>query len=118
MSHDEKRLSVTFTALIWIGIFLILCGVGVAAFDIGADTEIIELTWGSASLKTSQVGLAMIVIGALLASIVALRLPSDVRVFNDSRRVSFMEKVLERAAILFAVIGAVAGLLFVASVLL
>lgn len=118
MSHDEKGLSVTFTVLIWIGIFLILCGAVVVAFDIGSGTEIIELKWGSASLKTSQVGLAMIVVGALLAGIVALRLPSDVRVFDDSRRVSFMEKVLERAPILLAVIGVVAGLLLVASVLL
>lgn len=119
MSHNEKRLSVTFTALIWSGIALIVCGAAVAVLGIGDDIEIVELTWGSASLKTSQVGLVMIVVGSLLSGTVALRLPSDVRVFDSGRRqVSFMEQVAERAPILFIVVGATASILLVASVFL
>jgi uncharacterized membrane protein YidH (DUF202 family) len=78
---ETKHLSVTFTALIWTGLIVVLAGVAMTAFgslDTGAT---IEVSWGKARLKTVHVGLALVIVGALLAGIVSLRLPKNVRVF-------------------------------------
>lgn len=96
---SSRRLSVTFTALVWTGITLILVGAIMTFFSIGSDVTAFKVTiFDVVELRTSHIGLVLIIVGAVLSGIVSLRLPADVRIFGESKR-SLTERIAENALI-------------------
>ncbi len=109
-----SRTSVTYTALIFAGIALAIAGAVVAILGLGGVT-VFEGKAGGAEVKTQSVGLAIMVVGAVLAGTVALKLPKGVTVLSPSEA-SVTERVAERAPILFLVAGSAVVLLIVSLV--
>ena len=115
---SDKRLSITHTVLIWTGIVLIIVGIIMTLFDLGSDATAFQVTiLDIAELSTSHIGLILIVVGSFLSGIVSLRLPPDVRVFRESRQ-NLTEKLAENALIPSAVLGGLALLFLIVSLLL
>lgn len=104
------RVSFTHTALIWTGIILCLIGAGVAILGLGGLTAL-EVSYNSATVKTTSIGLAILVIGALLSGIVALRLPPDVIVLAEENKYTLTEKLARKIPFLSLMI-CLAGILF------
>ncbi len=89
----EKRISITFTALIWVGILLCIFGAVVAVLGLSGSIAF-EAHIGSVEVKTTQTGLAILVVGALLSFFTAQRLPHDVIVLGDEP--TLMEKLVRQ----------------------
>jgi hypothetical protein len=104
--------SVTFTAFIWFGMLLAVAGAVVAILGIGCAVVFSGKVAG-AEVKTTSLGLAILAIGALLAGVVATRLPKGVVVFEVSRE-TVTEKIARRAIWLF-LLAIAAALLFIIS---
>lgn len=114
-SEQKKKLSITFTALIWTGILLALFGAVVAVLGLGGTTAF-EGKIGDVEIKTASVGLAIFAVGAVLAGIIALRLPKEVGVLARKPR-SLIEKIANRP-IYFFIAGLVGCILLALSFLL
>ncbi len=78
------RPSVTFTALIWLGMLLTLGGAIVALLGIGTAVEF-KAKIGDGEVTTTNLGLAIMAIGAILAALVATKLPKGITVFAVSK---------------------------------
>lgn len=98
---SKKTLSITFTLLIWSGIVLAFLGAIVAIIGVGGATAF-DGKFGNIEIKTTSVGLAILVVGSVLAGTIALRLPKDVRVLNRTRQ-TIVEKIAERAILLLGI---------------
>jgi hypothetical protein len=98
---SKKTLSITFTLLIWSGIVLAFLGAVVAIIGAGGATAF-DGKFGNIEVKTTSVGLAILVVGSLLAGTIALRLPKDVRVLNRTRQ-TIQEKIAEKAIFLLGI---------------
>ncbi len=99
--EKENRISITFTALVWVGILLCISGAVVAVLGFGSST-VFEVHIGSVEVKTTQVGLAILVVGALLSFFTAQKLPTGVMILAD--KPTFMEKLLRRVPIMSVMI--------------
>lgn len=77
--------SVTFTALIWLGIVLALVGAAVAILGAGGAITF-NAKFGDAELHTTNLGLVILVAGASLAAFVTAKLPKGVTVFAVQKR--------------------------------
>lgn len=118
MLMSDKRLSITHTVLIWTGIVLILVGIVMTLFGIGSEAAATKVTvLDMAELSTSHIGLVFVVVGAFLSGVVALRLPEDIRVFAEAEQ-SLTEKLAENALIPSVIIGGLAVLLLILSIVL
>jgi hypothetical protein len=104
---DQKTFSITFTLLIWAGIALAFLGAIVAILG-ASNVTVLEGTFGNIEIKTTSVGLAILVIGSLLAGTIALRLPPGVKVLARSEQ-TLTEKIVERPIFLlgWSVVGAI-----------
>jgi hypothetical protein len=89
----QPRISVTFTALIWLGIVLAMLGAVVAVLGLGGST-VFEVTVHGITVKTSQTGLAILAIGALLSGLIAVKIPKGVRVMAKEEKHGLTEKLL------------------------
>ena len=78
----QPRPSVTYTALIGVGLVLVLLGAVLVALGLGGAAQFSAEAAG-AKLSTTNSGLALAGIGAALAGIVAVKMPRHVRVFSD-----------------------------------
>lgn len=87
MTEQPPRISVTFTILIWAGILLMVMGGLAAIVGLGGST-IFDVKYGDNTFKTTSVGLAVMAVGALVAGIVALRLPAGTTVLSGTRAAS------------------------------
>jgi len=112
----ENRVSITYTALIWTGIILSILGAIVAVLGFGGST-VFEGSLGDIKVKTTQTGLAVLVVGAALAGTIALKLPKGVVVLEEGEKYSFTEKLARRIPVLSLVILVVAIVLLVVSFL-
>jgi hypothetical protein len=112
-SDQQKVISITFTALIGAGILLALFGAIVAVFGIG-NTTVLDIKWGTVEVQTSSVGLAILVVGAALAGIVALRLPAGVQVFFAGKS-RFLTNMIGNRGMYFFLVGGVGCILLVLS---
>lgn len=74
---SDPRVSVTWTAMIWVGLGLCIFGAIVAALGMGGSSSF-EASIGSLKVKTSQVGLAIMVVGAAFAFFTAQKPPKGV----------------------------------------
>ena len=106
--------SVTFTALVWFGMLLAAAGATVAILGIGNLIEFSGKVAG-AEVKTTSLGLAILAIGALLAGVVAIRLPKGTTVYEVTRT-PFLDKVTRYAGWLI-VLAVAAASLFVVTML-
>jgi hypothetical protein len=104
--------SITFTALIWFGMLLGAVGAVVAILGVGGAVSF-SIKIGSVDANTTSVGLAICVIGCLLAGGVATRLPKGVSVLGR-RHSSFMNWISRHAWWLLA-LALVAVALFLIS---
>ncbi|GAC1447669.1 MAG: hypothetical protein PVS3B1_32810 [Ktedonobacteraceae bacterium] len=111
-NSKQKKTPITFTALIWSGILIAAFGAIVAVFGVTGAT-VFEGKIGDIEVKTQSVGLAILVIGAVLAGFIATHLPGDVRILARKPR-SLTEKIASRA-IYFFIIGVVACILLIIS---
>lgn len=107
----EQRGSITFTALIWLGIILTILGAIAAIFGIGSPTTF-EFSFGDLSVKTSQVGLAIMAVGSVLALFTIKIVPEGSIILGDEETYTFTEKLAKRIPLLLIVILIIAlGLL-------
>lgn len=114
---SDKKLSITHTALIWVGIILILVGVVMTLFGFGSDAIAFEaVVFDAVELSTSHIGLVLIVIGALLSAFTCSRLPSDVRVFHAGKQ-SFSQTLAENGLVPFVTVASLALCLLIALIL-
>ncbi len=111
---SKNRVSITYTALIWTGIILSLFGAIVAILGFGGST-VFEGSLGDIKVKTTQTGLAVLVVGAALASTIALRLPKGIVVLEEGEKYSLTERLARIIPVLFLVILVVAIVLLVAA---
>jgi hypothetical protein len=81
------RPSITFTALIWLGMILAVAGAVVVVLGVGGAVNF-SLKASGIELKSTSTGLALCAIGCLLAGGVATRLPPGVAVLGG--RATFM----------------------------
>ncbi len=74
-----------------------MCVVGAVAalLGVGGSTGL-ELSFGDFKVKTTQVGLSIMVIGAALAGVAAVKLPAGVRIKAEEVQSSFTEKLARK----------------------
>jgi hypothetical protein len=77
---NAKRPSVTLTALIWLGMLLTLAGAIFALLGVGAAVDF-KAKIGESEVTTTNLGLAVMATGAILAAAVATNLPKGVTTF-------------------------------------
>lgn len=100
--------SFTYTAIILTGLGLAVFGAIMAVLGLGGATAF-DGSLGDTRISTSNVGLAILVVGSLLAGVVALKLPKNVRVFGDIES-TFGERLADRVAmpsLITAILGAI-----------
>jgi hypothetical protein len=97
---QSTKPNVTFTALIWLGMFLALAGAAVAVFGIGAPTSF-DAKLGDGEVSTTNLGLAIMVVGAIMAAYVATKLPKGVVPFAV-RKVTWQDRFADKSAWLVA----------------
>lgn len=97
MAHKKNKRSVTFTALIWLGMILALLGAIVAILGFGGAITF-EGTLGSLKVQTTSVGLAIMIVGAFLSGTVATNLPKNVQVLGDNQEEPFITRIYRRLA--------------------
>jgi hypothetical protein len=104
------RRSVVYTGLILFSILLAAAGAVIAVLGIGKPSAT-EVSGGGIDVKTSSVGLIILVVGAGLAGILALKKPSDIELFTDQpAQRPLPERIAGNAAIpalAMAVVGVV-----------
>lgn len=79
MASDSR--SMTFTALVVLGMVIALAGVVMLLLGLGGSSSF-DLKLGDWSVSTTSTGLAIVAIGAALAAGVALNLPDGVQVYG------------------------------------
>lgn len=110
-----QRRSVVYTGLILFGILLAVSGVIIALLGIGKPSAT-EVSGGGVDVKSSSVGLIILVVGAGLAGILALKKPSDIELFTDRpAQRPLPERIAGNAAIPALAIAAVGVVLLVIS---
>jgi uncharacterized membrane protein YidH (DUF202 family) len=112
------RRSVVYTGLILFGILLAVAGAVIAVLGIGKPSAT-EVSGGGVDVKTSSVGLVILVVGAGLAGILALKKPGDIELFTDRpARRPLPERIAGNAAIPALAIAAVGVVLLVVSLVI
>lgn len=111
---NSPRISITHTALIWVGIGLCIFGAIVAVIGLGGTTTFKVELW-KIKAETSQTGLAISIIGALLAGIVAIKLPRHVQTLAKKSKYSFSEKIMKRIPLMSLIIVVLFSLLLLIS---
>src|SRR5687767_1422989 len=81
LSMAEARRSVTFTALIFVGMAIAIGGLIIIVLGLGGSTRF-ELKVGEVEVATTSVGLAVLTVGAIMSAVIALKLPEGVQVFG------------------------------------
>jgi len=113
---SKERISITYTALIWTGIILVLFGAISAVLGLGGAT-FFEASFGEIKIKTTQTGLAILFVGALLSGFIAIKLPKGVVVLDKEEKYTFTERLARKIPILALIIAAIAIVLLVLSFL-
>ncbi|WP_327046845.1 hypothetical protein OG320_02770 [Microbispora sp. NBC_01189] len=111
---NRTRISVTYTVLIITGLLLAMAGAVVAILGLGGVVEFKGEVAG-AKAETTSVGLAVMVVGALLAGIVAVKMPAQVTVLGDGGRKGFTEWFAEFGGRICAVLVTVGVVLLIIS---
>src|SRR5262249_48111130 len=109
MAATKKRISITFTALIWTGLLLAIAGTIFTLLGLSGQS-LFEASIGNLTIKTAHVGLTLVVIGSLLAGFIAMNLPEGVELYAEQGR-SLTERVAENARLpcfALAIIGVIA----------
>ena len=105
----KKEFSVTYTVLIWFGMALCIVGAVAAILGLGGST-VFELTFGDFTAKSTQVGLSIMIIGAALAGVVAVKLPAGVKVLAEEVHYSFTQRLarnLPVVALILVLVGVI-----------
>ncbi len=110
----STRPNVTFTALIWLGMLLVLAGAVFALLGLGAAVDFKAKIAGG-EVTTTSAGLAVMAVGAIMAATVATKLPKGVVVFAVQRR-TWQDRLSDRSGWLVA-FAILAVLLFAGSLL-
>jgi len=100
----ESRRSVTFTALIFVGMIIALAGVTMLLLGLGGNSSF-DFKMAGVTVKTTSVGLAVLAVGSLMSAAVALNLPENVQVFGPTRptRTDRLRRLVRPLALLAAV---------------
>ena len=112
----NNKVSISHTALIWTGIILCLIGAIVAISGLGGLTSL-EVSFNAIKIKTTSVGLGILVIGALLSGVVAIKLPKGIITLGVEHKYSLTEILARRIPMFSLIIGIVAAILLLLSVL-
>lgn len=98
----EKNASITFTGMIWIGMILVLFGAVIAALGLGG-TKSFEGSFGTLKITTTQTGLVIAILGAVLSGYMALHLPKGVSVLAY-KKASLAERITKKIPLIAAII--------------
>jgi hypothetical protein len=110
----ETKPSITFTALIWFGMLMVAAGAIVGVLGLGGVVTF-SAKYKDAEFSTTSLGCAMMMIGMVMALLVALKLPKGITVFAVQRQ-TWQDRVAANTGWL-AVLAGGTVLLFVLSVL-
>lgn len=115
---SPPRRSVIYSSLILLGILMAIAGVVIAVLGIGKPSAT-EISGLGIDVKTSSVGLAILVVGAGLAGILAVKKPSDIELFTDKPAAPpLWKRVTDNAAIPALAAAAVGLVLLIVSLVL
>jgi hypothetical protein len=87
--------SVTFTALLWLGMLIALSGLLVTLLGTGHAVEF-SAKIGDIEIGTTSAGLALLALGLFVDGFVATRLPASVSVF-EVRKPTILESIAAKA---------------------
>lgn len=104
---DAPAKPYTYTALIWTGIILCLTGTIIAIIGLG-EPNATEISFKDFKIKTTQTGLLILLVGAILAGIVAVKLPKDTVVLTAENKYSFTEKLVRILPLVSLLLGLIA----------
>jgi hypothetical protein len=91
--------SVTFTALLWLGMIIAVAGLIVTLLGAGHAIEF-SAKIGETEIKTTSAGLALLALGLFVDGFVATRLPTGVSVF-EVRKPTLLETIAAKALWIF-----------------
>jgi hypothetical protein len=106
-AHGPQQRSITLTVLIGSYIVVMLVGVAIAVGGAASPLDL-SLTVTGFKISTSNVGLALVVLGGFLAGLVALRLPKGVQVFAPGNEPSRLKEFARKVGPWLFAIGLVA----------
>jgi len=108
----EKGESFTFTAIFWTAILLIIIGAITTILNIGTPTNF-ELSFEGFSVKTTQTGPIIMIIGILLNFITIKYLPENVTIKGDVEVSSFTEKLASKMPFLLLILLTISIILLI-----
>lgn len=100
-------MSVTLTAMLWLGMGLMVVGAITAIFGLAAATSF-SGKWNGIDLNATNTGLAVFVVAALFSAYLATRLPRRAQIFSaDITALDFIRARLAAVLLGLAAIGLV-----------
>jgi uncharacterized membrane protein YidH (DUF202 family) len=78
----RRRPSIVYSAIVVVGLAMTVLGAVVAIIGVSSD-GLFNASIGDAHVKTSSVGLAIMVVGALVTVVTAIRKPRDIQLFSE-----------------------------------
>jgi hypothetical protein len=113
-----QRRSIIYSSLILAGILMAIAGLVIAVLGVGKPSAT-EISGSGVDVKTSSVGLVILVVGAGLAGILAVKKPSDIELFTDRPMAPTMRaRVIDNAAIPALAVAVVGVVLLIVSLVL
>lgn len=110
---EEK--SLTYTILILSGVFLAILGAISALLGMGGSVSF-EASFYDVKLKTTQTGLIIMIVGALLAGGSALKKPEKIRLYAEVSRPSWSERIIPKVPFISLIISIIGLILLFWSV--
>jgi uncharacterized membrane protein len=98
-SHRKngRRPSVVYSAIVVVGLVLTVLGAIVAVVGV-SNSDLFTASLGDARVKTSSVGLAIMVVGAAITVVAAISKPRDVQLFSPDLSHGPGDRLLDRVA--------------------
>jgi hypothetical protein len=110
--------SIIYSSLILAGILMAIAGLVIAVLGVGKPSAT-EISGSGVDVKTSSVGLVILVVGAGLAGILAVKKPSDIELFtNRPMAPTLRTRVIDNAAIPALAVAVVGVVLLIVSLVL
>lgn len=108
----KKEKSVTFTALIWLCMLLMIFGAVVAVLGLGGST-FLQFEVQDTTIKTTNVGLAIMAIAGFVITLFIAKHPKDVQLFGAGKdsQTDLIEKIVDIGPIPWLSTGIVCAIL-------
>jgi hypothetical protein len=94
---NGRRPSIVYSAIVVVGLVLTVLGAIVAVVGV-SSSDLFTASLGDARVKTSSVGLAIMVVGAAITVVAAISKPRDVQLFSPDLSHGPGDRLLDRVA--------------------